>query len=209
MANAGRAEEADKLLRRYTELPHPRKHPLMEPASNEQPVSACLALAGLARKHKRTALAREWLQKAKALATETDQPDVDCENVEIELSVGDMKAATHAIERLQQKVSQHPSYFKNLMYLAAKTAQASGDNATALALVTSALDLTDDRAACLLASLEIEAGDVNTQRLNHHYQAIAGKSYETLAIKLIISQALQLSFPHDVPLATLDMLKAH
>jgi len=208
MANAGRAEETDKLLRHYIELPHPRKHPLMEPAPNEQPVSACLALAGLARKLKRTALAREWLQKAEALATETDQPDVDCENVEIELSVGDMKAATHAIERLQQKVSQHPSYFKNLMYLAAKTAQASGDNATALALVTSALDLTDDRAACLLASLEIEAGDVNTQRLRHHYQAIAGKSYETLAIKLIIGRALQLSFPHDVPLATLAIVNA-
>ena len=209
MANAGRAEEADKLLRRYIELPHPRKHPLMEPASNEQPVSACLALAGLARKHKRTALAREWLLKARALATETDQPDADCENVEIELSVGDMKAATQAIDRLQQKVSQHPSYFKNLMYLAAKTAQASCDNATALALVTSAIDLTDDRAACLLASLEIEAGDVNTHRLNHHYQAIAGKSYETLAIKLIIGRALQLSFPHDVPLATLAIVNAN
>jgi tetratricopeptide (TPR) repeat protein len=209
MANAGRAEEADKLLRRYIELPHPRKHPLMEPASNEQPVSACLALAGLARKHKRTALAREWLLKARALATETDQPDADCENVEIELSVGDMKAATQAIDRLQQKVSQHPSYFKKLMYLAAKTAQASGDNATALALVTSAMDLTDDRAACLLASLEIEAGDVTADRLEHHFHAIQGQYYETLAIKLIIGRALELPFPHDIPLATLGMLEAY
>jgi tetratricopeptide (TPR) repeat protein len=209
MANAGLADEADKLLRRYLELPLPRTHQLMEPAQNEKTVSACLALAGLARKNKRTELAREWLQKARALATEPDPPDVDCENIEIELSVGDLLAATQAIELLQQKVLQHPSYFANLMYLSAKTAQASGDKATALELVQAALGLTDDRAACLLASLEIETGDADTNRLEHHFQAIVGNSYETLAIKLIIGRALQLSFPHDVPLATLDMLDAH
>jgi tetratricopeptide (TPR) repeat protein len=209
MANAGRADEADKLLRQYLELPHPRAHQLMEAAPNEQEISACLALAGLARKNKCTELAREWLQKASGFATETDLPALDCEEVEIELSVGDMKAATQAIERLHPKVSQHPSYFSNLMYLAAKTAQASGDKATALELVQAALGLTDDRAACLLASLEIEAGDVATHRLKYHFQAIMGHSYETLAIKLIIGRALQLSFPHDVPLASLCMLDAH
>lgn len=209
MANAGRADEADKLLSRYLELPNPRTHQLMEPAQNEQPVSACLALAGLARKNKRTELAREWLQKARALATETEQPDVDCENIEIELSVGDLLAATQALEHLHQQVSQHPSYFTNLMYLSAKIAQASGDNATALALVQAALGLSDDRAACLLASLEIEAGDVLSDRLQQHYHAIAGQSYETLAIKLIIGSALELPFPHDIPLATLAILESN
>ena len=209
MANAGRADEADKLLRRYLEQSHSRQQRLMEPAHNEQPVSACLSLAGLARKNKRTEFAREWLQKASAFANEIDQPALDCENVEIELSVGDLLAATQAIEQLHQKVSQHPSYFSNLMYLSAKVAQASGDNATALALVQAALGLSDDRAACLLASLEIEAGSVDNHRLEHHYQAIAGQSYETLAIKLIIGQALQLSFPHDVPLATLATLESN
>ena len=209
MANAGRADEADKLLRRYLELPLPRTHQLMEAAPNEQTVSACLALAGLARKNKCTELAREWLQQARGFATETDLPALDCEEVEIELSMGDMKAATQAIERLHPKVSQHPSYFANLMYLAAKTAQASGDSATALELVEAALGLADDRAACLLASLEIEAGDVDTNRLEHHFHAIAGHSYETLAIKLIIGRAIKLSFPHAVPLASLCMLDAH
>ena len=209
MANAGRADEADTLLRRYLELPHPRKHQLMEPATNEQAVSACLALAGLARKNKRTELAREWLQKTKAFATETDQAALDCENIEIELSVGDLLAATQAIEPLHQKVSQHPRYFTNLMYLSAKIAQASGDNATALALSQAALGLSDDRAACLLASLEIEAGSVDNHRLEHHYQAIGGQSYETLAVKLIIGSALELPFPHDVPLATLAILESN
>ena len=209
MTNAGRAQEADKLLRRYLEQSHSRKHPLMDPAHNEQPVSACLALAGLARKNKRPELAREWLQKARALATETEQPDVDCENIEIELCVGDLLAATQAIEQLHQKVSQHPSYFSNLMYLSAKVAQASGDNATALALVQAALGLSDDRAACLFASLEIEAGDVLSDRLQHHYHAIAGQSFETLAIKLIIGRALELPFPHDMPLATLAILESN
>ena len=142
-------------------------------------------------------------------AIEADQPALACENVEIELSVGDMKAATHAIEHLHQKVSQHPSYFRNLMYLSAKIAQASGDIATALTLAQAALGLTDDRAACLLASLEIEAGDVDTHRLEHHYQAIAGQSFDTLAIKLIIGRALELPFPHDVPSATLAMLETN
>jgi hypothetical protein len=209
MANAGRADEAGKLLSRYLELPNPRTHQLMEPAQNEQPVSACLALAGLARKNKRTELAREWLQKASAFATDIDQPALDCENIEVELSVGDLLAATQALEHLHQQVSQHPSYFANLMYLSAKIAQVSGDNATALALAQAALGLSDDRAACLLASLEIEAGDVLSDRLQHHYHAIAGKSYETLAIKLIIGRALELPFPHDIPLATLGMLEAH
>jgi tetratricopeptide (TPR) repeat protein len=209
MANAGRADEADKLLRRYLELPLPRTHQLMEAAPNEKTVSACLALAGLARKNKCTELAREWLQQARGFATETDLPALDCEEVEIELSMGDIKAATQAIERLHPKVSQHPSYFANLMYLAAKTAQASGDNATALELVQAALGLADDRAACLLATLEIEAGDLATHRLKHHFQAIMGHSYETLGIKLIIGRALQLPFPHAVPLASLCMLDAH
>jgi hypothetical protein len=209
MAKAGRADEADKLLRRYLELPHPRKHPLMEAAYNEKTVSACLALAGLARKNKKTESAREWLLKAGAFANESDKAALDCENVEIELSVGDLLAATQALEHLHLKVSQHPSYFTNLMYLSAKIAQASGDNATALTLVQAALGLSDDRAASLLASLEIEAGDVNTHRLEHHFQAIAGQSYETLAIKLIIGRALKLPFPHDVPLATLAILESN
>ena len=209
MANAGRADEADKLLRLYLEQSHPRKHHLMEPAHNEQAVSACLSLAGLARKNKRPELARDWLQKASAFATETDQPALDCENIEIELSVGDLLAATQSIEQLHQKVSQHPSYFTNLMYLSAKVAQASGDNATALALVQAALGLPDDRAACLLASLEIEAGSIENHRLEHHYQAIGGQSYETLAVKLIIGRALELPFPHDVPLATLAILESN
>jgi tetratricopeptide (TPR) repeat protein len=209
MANAGCAQEADKLLRRYLEQSHSRQQPLMEPAHNEQAVSACLSLAGLARKNKHPELAREWLQKASAFATETGQPALDCENIEIELSVGDLLAATQAIEQLQQKVSQHPSYFSNLMYLSAKIAQASGDNATALALVQAALGLSDDRAACLLASLEIEAGDVDTNRLEHHFQAIMGQSYETLAVKLIIGRALELPFPHDIPLATRGILEAN
>ena len=209
MANAGYADEADKLLRRYLELPYPRKHPLMEPAQNEQTFSACLALAGLARKNKRTKLALKWLQKARALSTETEQPDVDCENIEIELSVGDLLAATQALEYLHQQVSQHPSYFPNLMYLSAKVAQASGDNATALTLAQAALGLSDDRAACLLASLEIEVGSVDNHRLKHHYQAIGGQSFETLAVKLIIGHALEVPFPHAVPLATLAMLKSN
>ena len=209
MVNAGRADEADKLLRRYIELPHPRKHQLMEPATNEQAVSACIALAGSARKNKQTQLAREWLLKAGVFATKADQPALACENVEIELSVGDMKAATEAIEQLHQKVSQHPSYFRNLMYLSAKIAQASGDIATALTLAQAALGLPDDRAACLLASLEIEAGDVDTNRLELHFQAIMGQSFDTLAIKLIIGRALQLPFPHEVPLATLAMLETN
>ncbi len=50
----------------------------MEPAHNEQAAPACLALAGVARKNNRPELAREWLQKARALATATEQPDVDC-----------------------------------------------------------------------------------------------------------------------------------
>jgi tetratricopeptide (TPR) repeat protein len=209
MANAGRADEADKLLRRYLELPLPRTHQLMEAAPNEQEISACLALAGLARKNKRTELARHWLQKARALATEADQAALDCENVEIELSVGDLLAATQAIEQLHQKVSQHPSYFPNLMYLSAKVAQASGDKPTALALAQAALGLSDDRAACLLASLAIEAGDVTADRLEHHFHAIPGQSCETLAIKLIIGRALELPFPHDIPLATLAVLESN
>ncbi len=209
MTNAGYADEADKLLSRYLELPNPRTHPLMEPAQNEQVVTACLALAGLARKNKHTELARDWLQKARALANEIDQPALDCEHVEIELSVGDLLAATQALEHLHQKVSQHPSYFANLMYLSAKVSQASGDNATALVLVKSALGLQDDRAACLLASLEIEAGSVDNHRLDHHYQAIGGQSYETLAIKLIIGRAVELPFPHNVPLATLAILESN
>ena len=208
MANAGRSDEANKFLSRFLELPYPRTRQLMEPASNEKTVAAFLALAGLARKNKRPELALEWLQKARALATEAEQPDVDCESIEIEISVGDLKAASKAIEQLHQKVSQYPSYFSNLMYLSAKTAQISGDNNTALALAQSALGLTDDRAACLLASLEIEAGDINTDRLTHHFHAITGQSYETLAIKLIIGRALQLSFPCDIPLATLALLNA-
>jgi hypothetical protein len=92
------------------------------------------------------------------------------------------------------------------MYLSAKIAHASGDNATALTLAQAALGLTDDRAACLIASLEIEVGVVTADRLEHHFHAIAGHSYETLAIKLVIGRALDLSFPYDVPLATLNAI---
>jgi hypothetical protein len=78
-----------------------------------------------------------------------------------------------------------------------------------LTLAQAALGLSDDRAACLLASLEIEAGSVDNHRLEHHYQAIGGQSYETLAVKLIIGSALELPFPHDVPLATLAILESN
>jgi hypothetical protein len=55
-----------------------------------------------------------------------------------------MKAATRAIEQLHQKVSQHPSYFSNLMYLSAKIVQASGDKATILTLAQAVFCLPND-----------------------------------------------------------------
>jgi len=58
--------------------------------------------------------------------------------------IGDMKAATRAIEQLHQKVSQHPSYFSNLMYLSAKIVQASGDKATILTLAQAVFCLPND-----------------------------------------------------------------
>jgi hypothetical protein len=61
--------------------------------------------------------------------------------------------------------------------LAAKTAQVSGDKTTALALAQAASGFTRQSRCMLLASVEIEAGDITEDRLKHHFKAIAGHSY--------------------------------
>ena len=59
-----------------------------------------------------------------------------------------------------------------------------------------------DAAAALLATLEIQAGQVDLPRLQHHHQALAGQFFDTLALKLLIARELGEPWPADLPAAT-------
>ena len=82
------------------------------------------------------------------------------------------------------------------MLVSAKLAQATGDGATALELVHAAIDPDDDDAAVLLATLEIQAGPRSPERLRHHHDAIAGRRFDTLAMKRLIGENLGVAWLH-------------
>lgn len=205
LARAGLSEQAKPFLLTALEEFKQADTDLWLRDLEASPAECCLWLAWAARQQGQLAEAAEWIEHGCAQATPVQQIELACEGLEIQLAAGELNAAADTLDLVAEWVKAQPSGMNAVLRVSAKIAQASGDQQTALLLAQDAAG--DDAAAALLASLEIGQGPVDVARLQYHYQAIGGHSYDSLAIKLLIGEALAIPWPHEVPEASLALMR--
>ncbi|MBB4843567.1 hypothetical protein HNP55_002090 [Paucibacter oligotrophus] len=207
LARAGLAEQARPHLLAALQgfaLP-PKDADLWLRDLDASPAACCLWLAWNARQQGLLAEAAEWIEQGCAQATPRQQIDLACEGLEIQLAAGELTAAAGTLDLLGGWVREQGYGMDSLLRVSAKLAQASGDLATALLLARDGAG--SDAAAALLASLEIANSPLDEERLRQHYQAISGQCYDSLAVKLLIGEALGQAWPHEAPTASLALMR--
>ena len=201
LARAGLFAPAREWLEAFVARPH---------GAGEDPPhgDACRWLAWMARRDGRPAQAFDWLRRGHDAASSDALAGFACDAVELHLDAGELAAAARALDDAAAHAGQRAGALRGVMRASALLAQAAGDLDAALELARAALDETDDDAAALLATLEIQSGPVEPARLAQHHAAIAGRRFDTLALKRLIGDHLGLAWPHELPAATLECLRA-
>lgn len=172
------------------------------------PAEAARWLAWVARAQGAHDVAADWLRRAAVGASPDQLVDIGGEAVDLRLAQDDAAGAAQAIDELAALVQRHAAGLPRLMRASAQLARATGDVATAFELAqAAAAGIDDDDAAVLLATLEIEAGPLAPERLRHHHDAIAGRRFDTLAVKRLIGDSLGLPWPSALPEATRAVLR--
>lgn len=207
LARAGLADEARTYLEGFALHAGDARDAIAPRDDAAHRAGACCWLAWLARQQGAFERAARWLAEGAACAGPRHLVDIACDAVDLRLAMGDLPGAAAALDEAAAIVREQPSGTPRLMRVSAALARASGDAATALELAQAAIGAGDD-AAVLLATIEIEAGPLSPERLRRHHDAIAGRRYDTLAVKLLIGESLGLAWPYAVPDATRAALQA-
>jgi hypothetical protein len=206
VARTGQAALARELLTHFLAIGprHPNLAVQADPEADG--AQACLWLAWLARTAGDLVEAQTWLQRARELAAENAAPlleaDIECEAIRVRLAAGDIAGAGLALDRLYPMAQGGGAAYAEVMLVSAELSLAAGDRAGALQLAQAALTPDDDRAAALLATLELQDGQLTDQRLRQLLKAVTGLRFDTLAVRSALAQRLGLQLGFDLPAAT-------
>ncbi|RUP32482.1 MAG: glycosyltransferase family 2 protein [Curvibacter sp.] len=202
LARAGEWAPARHSLLRYLAAPAQAHHAAWQADPQASPAQACWWLAWMARQQGELEQAQVHVQEGLHSATPLQRAALEAEGVEILLARGEWVAAAQAIGAMQAD-SQAPALaLSERLRVSARLAELTGDLPTALSLAQSACLAGHDAPAALLAMLEIQAGQVDEARLQHHHQSLAGQFFDTLALKWLMARELGLPWPLDLPPAT-------
>jgi len=201
-ARAGEWAPARHSLLRYLAAPAQAHHAAWQSDPQASPAQACWWLAWMARQQGDFAQAQAHVQQGLRSATPLQRAALEGEGVEILLARCEWVAAAQAIGAMQAGPEAPAAALSERLRVSARLAELTGDLPTALTLAKSALVPGQDAAAALLATLEIQAGQIDLPRLQHHHQALAGQFFDTLALKLLIARELGMPWPEDLPAAT-------
>lgn len=201
LARAGQWDAARKHLRAFLDrcAQLPPGHAWLDEELQAHPARACRHLAWIERMNEHLDAAVAWIEKGMAQAGPEQHMELLCEAMEIQILAGALQAANETLNTLAAEIGPQSPAFARLMHASARLAQASGDLATAKELARTGQARGDDLCAALLASLEVETGEGNAERLKQLYDAISGTQIDTLAVKLLIGHHLGIAWPHEVP----------
>jgi hypothetical protein len=206
LARAGRLAEArDQLTRYRAEATRLGPNVATHPDPDASPAAAALWLAEVLRQAGDPTGAEATIQAGLRGASPTLQLALGCERVRLHLAARRLPEAAAALDALGRAVPKGAA-LQPLMLVSAEVALASRDLAGARALADAALDPRDDRAAALLATLDLAGRATPPERLAAHLARVPGLRHETLAVRAAL--AARLGKDPGVPLPAASQARA-
>lgn len=207
MARIGSISLASELLIQFLQIGshHPNSSTQPDPDANK--AEACQWLAWLSYLTGNMSQAREWLDQGLITSSPTQKFALECEIIRVNLAEGNLNEVSGHLQRLYPLAQSTPTSYSELMLISAELSHTVGDDAGALQLAQAALTSKDERAAALLAKLELNTGNLSQERLSQLLKAIPGRRFDTLAVRVILARHLGLSPEFELPEETQKQLK--
>jgi hypothetical protein len=209
VARTGQLDLAFDLLTHYLTVEAQPINLAIQPDPDANKVEAYRWLAWVMRMAGDVTQTQSWLRKAIDVATADQKISLECELIRVSIATAQLKEAAQNIDRLYPLVKSATSAYSELMLISAELSSAMGDQVTANELACAALVPDDDRAATLLAIQVLNTSPVNERRLHELMPFVTGRTFESLAIRLIIAKQIKVVFQFKIPDATRALLEQH
>lgn len=205
VARTGQREVAAPLLARFLETGPRHPHTAVQPDPEANETEACRWLGWLSLTAGSLRQAQSWLSRALKTATSAQATAIECEVIRVSLAAGDVVEAARQLERLHPRAQGSADAYAELMLVSAELSTAVGDRAGAMQLARAGLTPNDERAAALLAKMELEAGTVSEDRVRQLMMAVVGRRFDTLAVRVMLARELGLELGFEIPAAAREM----
>lgn len=201
-ARAGLADPGIDVLKAYLDLPSSDPSSVTLADLSASAAEACRWLSWLATVQGQLSWARAWLERALKTASNDQAVAINCDLMRLSLVGGELLVVARELERLYPNARISRSAYAELMLLSGELSLAMGDRAGAIPLLEAALTPGDDRAAALLAKLELDNSEVREDRLRELLPAVVGRRFDTLAIRVQLAKRIGIALNFQIPDAT-------
>ena len=206
IARTGQVALASEFLINFLEIFPKNVNLLVPPDLDATVAEACRWLAWLARLTGNFPQARIWLQIALENATMEQRMAIECESIRVNIDEGKLTDVNDQINRLYPMAESSTNSYAELMLVSAEVSNAVGDRAGAIELAQAAVTASDDRAAALLATLELRNGHISKDRLQQLLINLPGRRFDTLAVRLILERLSGLELKFEAPISTKELM---
>ena len=212
LARSGQFELADQMLRQYIEFEQAEEklakaNNVIDPDPDANLAAACYWLGWLYRLAGQFVEAQAWLTSGIAHASAEQRVMLACEAIRIQLDTGVLDSINDDLNALYPLAQTSPGAQAEVMLISAELAVSVGDHAGALELAKAALTEKDDRAAGLIAQLELHQATPAPERMQQLLAQISGHRFDTLAMRLKLEARLGIAPAFDIPQQTLFLLE--
>ncbi len=202
LARAGCMAPAADLLTRYLDSSAQELRNLGMDDAAASPAEACRWLGWMMLVAGNITQSRSWLDRALSLAREDQAIGAGCDAIRLSLAAGDIQQAAEKLQDLQLHAANSPKALAEIMLTAAEISVAIGDLVGAIPLAQAARTPGDDRAAALLAAIELSDDEPSQACLQELYPAVIGRRFDTLATRAKIARRLGYELGFEIPAAT-------
>jgi tetratricopeptide (TPR) repeat protein len=206
LARSGQFALADQMLRQYLSTDATQASKVITPDPEASIAEACYWLGWLYRLAGQPAEAQAWLTNGMAHASTEQHAMLACEAIRIQLDAGELNGINEQLNALYPLAQTSTSAHADVMLISAELAVSVGDHAGALELAKAALTEKDDRAAALIAQLELHQGMPAPERMQALLSQLPGHRFDTLAVRLTLEESLGIARAFEIPEQTLALL---
>lgn len=206
IARTGQTALATEMLTHFLSIDSQPINMAIQPDPEANKAETYRWLGWLARMSGDVPQARIYLQSALKTATLEQKITIECECIRLNISAGQFTEAARHIDRLHPMVNSSANAYSELMLISAELSNAIGDQNGAKQLALAALTVNDDRPAMLLAILELKKTSIDKERCKELMMAIAGRQYDSLAIRLMLATSLDIDIVINTSIATKEFI---
>jgi len=206
LARSGQFELADQMLRQYLSMNPSQESKVIAPDPEASIAEACYWLGWLYRLAGQSAEAQAWLTNGMTHASVDQHVMLACEAIRIQLDAGELTDINEQLNTLYPMAQTSASAHADIMLISAELAVSVGDHAGARELAQAALTEKDDRAAALIAQLELHQGTPAPERMHELLSQLPGHRFDSLAVRLMLEEHLGMARAFEIPEQTLSLL---